>query len=204
MFEDLTTNWLDIISEYDKNQKEKFTYFLDQDVTIYPKTKNIFKCFNYFDIENTKIVILGQDPYHGPNQATGLCFDINDNCKYPPSLRNISKVLGKKPDFNSWAEQGVLLLNTSLTVIEKTPGSHIKYWKPFTKYIITKINQICNNVTFILWGAHALKHIEYIDLKKHNIFISSHPSPLSCFKNLKEHPSFMTSDIFNKIECIDW
>ena len=96
----ITTDWKGIINSYDSSQEVKFTDFINNEINkyddllgVYPSKENIFKCFNYFNIQETRVVILGQDPYHGPNQATGLCFDINDNCKYPPSLRNIEKVL---------------------------------------------------------------------------------------------------------------
>ena len=119
-------------------------------------------------------------------------------------MRNIEKVLGKKPDFESWAKQGVLLLNSSLTVLQGNAGSHMKYWLPFTKHIIDTINTTCNNVVFIVWGAFALKQTENIDTNKHTVFISSHPSPLSCRKQLKNYPSFMDSDVFNTIKTINW
>ena len=212
---DLHTNWSDIIQKYDDTQTVKFDDFYKQQLVIhssvgvldiYPNKKDIFRCFKYFNIEDTKIVIIGQDPYHGPQQATGLCFDINKNstCKYPPSFKNIEKVLGKKADFESWANQGVLLLNSALTVVQCRPGSHIKYWLPFTKYIIDTINKKCENVIFIVWGAFALKLVEKVDTNKHTIFVSSHPSPLSCNKNLKSYPAFIKSDIFNKINKIQW
>ena len=121
---EIITNWKAIINNYDIKQDYPFEKFINGEkekfeglLEIYPIKDNIFRCFNYFNIEDTKIVIIGQDPYHGPNQATGLCFDINleSGCKYPPSLRNIEKVLGKKPNFEEWASKGVLLLNSSLT-----------------------------------------------------------------------------------------
>ena len=203
----ITKNWKKIIEDYDKEQEINFNSFIEnenQKFNLFPCKDNIFRCFNYFDIENTKIVILGQDPYHGPNQATGLCFETNKNCKFPPTLKNIEKLLNKKADFEKWANQGVLLLNTSLSVLENKPGSHIKYWLPFTKYIITKLNEICNNIIFIIWGLHAYQFVNLIDNNKHKIYISSHPSPLSCHKKLKNYTSFNDSDIFNKIDIIQW
>jgi uracil-DNA glycosylase len=210
---EIITNWKAIINNYDIKQDYPFEKFINGEkekfeglLEIYPIKDNIFRCFNYFNIEDTKIVIIGQDPYHGPNQATGLCFDINleSGCKYPPSLRNIEKVLGKKPNFEEWASKGVLLLNSSLTVLQGKPGSHLKYWLPFTKYIINTINDKCNNITFIVWGAFALNLVSDVDKKKHNIFISSHPSPFSYMKPLREYPSFIESDIFNKVDIIEW
>ena len=134
-----------------------------------------------------------------------MCFDINDNCKYPPSLRNIEKVLGKKPNFDNWAKQGVLLLNASLSVLQGKPGSHMKYWLPFTKEIISIINNKCSNIIFIVWGAFALKLVdENVDKTKHKIYVSSHPSPFSCNKKLRQYPAFIDSDIFYKVNVIDW
>ena len=208
----ITTDWEEIINTYDNSQEVKFTDFINSEINkfddllgVYPSKENIFKCFSYFNIQETRVVILGQDPYHGPNQATGLCFDINDDCKYPPSLRNIEKVLGKKPNFDNWANQGVLLLNASLSVLQGKPGSHMKYWLPFTKEIISTINNKCSNVIFIVWGAFALKLVdENVDSTKHTVYVSSHPSPFSCRKKLRHYPAFIDSDIFNKISVIDW
>jgi len=210
---EIITNWKAIINNYDNKQDCQFKKFINGEkekfeglLEIYPIEQNIFRCFNYFNIEDTKIVIIGQDPYHGPNQATGLCFDINleSGCKYPPSLRNIEKILGKKPNFEDWASKGVLLLNSSLTVLQGKPGSHLKYWLPFTKHIINTISDTCKNITFIVWGAFALKLIDNVDKNKHNIYISSHPSPFSYMKQLREYPAFIESDIFNKVDTIEW
>lgn len=174
-----------------------------KDKQIYPSLENIFRCFHYFNINETRVVILGQDPYHGPNQATGLCFDIDKKQKkIPPSLRNIYKVLGKNADLETWAKQGVLMLNASLTVYEKLPNSHVKSWFYFTKNIINFINKYCENIVFVAWGAFALNTFQDIDTNKHKLLVCSHPSPLSCNRTLhKIYPSFMLSDIFNKINC---
>ena len=213
MIININTNWKNIIEDFDKNQKKRFEEFIKEErekyknnLEIYPPDNKIFRCFSYFNIENTKVVLIGQDPYHGKNQATGLCFDIDikSNCKYPPSLLNIEKLLSKKPNFEDWAQQGILLLNSSLSVLKGKPRSHLKYWLPFTKFIINKINDKCNNIIFIIWGAFALSLCELIDVNKHTIYISSHPSPLSCYKKLKNYPSFNESDIFNKITNINW
>lgn len=205
----ITTNWKLLIEDYDDAQSIKYREFLAserQRNEVYPEDCAIFRCFNYFDIEDTKVVIVGQDPYHGPNQATGLCFDIGDisRCRYPPTLRNITKALGKEPDFEAWARQGVLLLNASLSVARGKPGSHLKYWQPFTKYIIDAINNRGSGVTFVVWGAFALKQVEHVDATKHRIMISSHPSPLSFSKQLRNYPAFKDSDVFDKIKEINW
>ena len=210
---EVSTNWQEIIEKYNKHQILKFEQFIDKELktfdgvlSVFPKKEKIFRCFNYFNIEETKVVLIGQDPYHGPNQATGLCFDIDEesDCKYPPSLKNIEKVLGKKPNFEEWARKGVLLLNASLSVLESKAGSHLNYWTPFTKYIINILNTRCDNLIFIVWGAFALDLVKDVDVNKHQIHISSHPSPFSYSKKLRNYPSFESSDVFNKITEIDW
>ena len=205
----ITTNWNKIIDKYNNQQDESFQSFIKREkekykdcLDIYPKVQDIFRCFQYFNVEDTKVVVIGQDPYHGNNQATGLSFEIGENCKYPPTLRNISKLLGKEPDFEKLAKQGVLLLNCALTVVQGNPGSHLKYWMPFTKYIIQHINVHCPNAIFIVWGAFALNMVE--NIPQHRLYISSHPSPFSCLKKLKAYPSFMDSDVFNKVDVIQW
>ena len=199
----------DLIEEHYKVECEKYN-------DIYPIKSNIFRCLNYFNPSNTKVVILGQDPYHGEQQANGLAFAVNENIPYPPSLRNINNILdktiGKKLNtrtLENWVKQGVLLLNTSLTVRAKSPGSHMVYWKDFTQFLIDYIDKNCEGVVFVAWGAFALGKLENIDKNKHYLIVSSHPSPLSCRKCLKQYPSFMENDIFNKIndkldDKIDW
>lgn len=199
--------WGDINNNYEKSIKD-FKDILE----IFPNKENIFRCFQYFDALKTKVVILGQDPYHGANQATGLCFGVNEQIKKPPSLKNIEKELIK--DINTeltdislekWAKQGILLLNTSLTVLEKTPGSHIKFWRHFTKFIIDYINTNCEKVVFVAWGAFAHKRLENINLKKHTLIVSSHPSPFSYYRNYKHFPSFCDSKPFIKInKAVDY
>jgi len=222
----LKTDWREIIlhwrkikpllwDDVNKNYNTDVKNFADI-LEIYPKKENIFRCFQYFHLKETKVVILGQDPYHGPNQATGLCFGVNKNVRKPPSLVNIEKELKKDVkkeltdiSLEKWAKQGVLLLNTSLTVLHKTPGSHIKYWRHFTQFIIDYINTNCEGVVFVAWGAFAHKKLENIDLKKHKLIVSSHPSPLSYYKQYQSYPSFCNSQMFTKIsdsvgEEIEW
>lgn len=173
---------------------------------IFPDIKNIFKCFDYFELEDTKIVIVGQDPYHGVNQATGLCFGINNNTKIPPSLKNIAKEL--KNDLNielkdytleNWAKQGILLLNSSLTVAQAKPGSHIKKWNNFTTFIIDELNKLNTPIIFVAWGSFAHNKLKDINLEKHKLIVSSHPSPLSVYKQYKSYPAFNESKPFSKI-----
>jgi len=173
-------------------------------IEIFPKEENIFKCFQYFDISETKIVILGQDPYHGPNQATGLCFGTN--AKPPPSLKNIAAELKSDTrislqdySLESWAKQGVLLLNASLSVIQGKPSSQMKLWSKFTDLIIHELNNSSNPIIFVAWGAFAHKKLINIDTNKHHIIVSSHPSPLSLFKKYKTYPPFFQSKPFSKI-----
>ena len=174
--------------------------------TIFPDIQNIFKCFDYFELEDTKIVIVGQDPYHGANQATGLCFGINNNTKIPPSLKNIAKEL--KNDLNielndytleNWAKQGILLLNSSLTVAQGKPGSHIKKWNKFTSFIIDELNKLNTPIIFVAWGSFAHNKLKDINLEKHKLIVSSHPSPLSVYKQYKSYPAFNESKPFSKI-----
>lgn len=177
---------------------------------FYPKFENIFRCFNYFELDKTKVVLLGQDPYHQKNQAIGLSFGINVNLtKVPPSLKNIAKEL--KNDLNieledysleKWANQGVLLLNSALSVQDSKPSSHNNYWCQFTQFIITKLNNELTNIIFVAWGAYAYNLLKDIDQNKHTLLISSHPSPLSCYKKYKEYPAFNNSKIFSKINDI--
>jgi uracil-DNA glycosylase len=159
---------------------------------IYPKIENIFACFDKFNINDTKVVIIGQDPYHGPNQAHGLCFSVNEDIKIPPSLRNIyieieddleckTNVNHQNGDLTYLAEQGILLLNTSLTVRQSKAGSHAKIWKEFTKLFLEKLNEKTENLVYLLWGNHAKK---YKDLVESNNYIleATHPSPLGANK----------------------
>lgn len=178
---------------------------LKDNCEIYPKRENLFKCFDYFEIQDLKVVIIGQDPYHGPNQATGLCFAVENNPKIPPSLKNISNELYndlniKLDDFtlDHWAKQGVLLMNCAFSVIQGKPGSQMKIWNNFTNYIISQLNKL-DNIIFVAWGAFAYEKFKNIDSSKHHLIVSSHPSPLSYFKPFKEFPPFKGSKPFSKI-----
>ena len=198
-------NTIDNIVKNIENLQDNYNNY-NLNISIFPKYQDIFKCFNHFELEETKVVILGQDPYHGLNQATGLCFGINNIVQVPPSLRNIAKEL--KSDLNielndysleTWAKQGILMLNASLTVIQGKPGSHMSLWSNFTDYIIETLNNSDNSIIFVAWGAFAYNKLKNIDLNKHNLIISSHPSPLSVYKKFKEFPAFNGSKPFSKI-----
>ena len=188
----IENSWKKILSkEFEKKYFINLTLFLKkeyQEKTIYPQGKLIFKAFENCSINNLKVVLIGQDPYHGYNQANGLCFSVNKGVKKPPSLVNIYKEL--KSDLNieipesgnleKWSKQGILMLNSILTVEKDNPGSHKnKGWENFTDAVIEKITNLKSNVVFILWGAYAQKKGEKIDRNKHLVLESAHPSPLS-------------------------
>lgn len=183
---------------------------------IYPKGALIFNALNSTPLNKVKVVILGQDPYHGPNQAHGLSFSVQPGVTPPPSLMNIYKEL--KRDLNidppshgclqSWAEQGVLLLNTSLTVEANKAASHSKQgWQQFTDKIIEIVNNYCEHVVFILWGSHAQSKRNLIDPKKHLILCSAHPSPLSAHRGFFGCGHFSKANYFlekHAITPINW
>ncbi|CAM3479046.1 MAG: uracil-DNA glycosylase [Aliarcobacter sp.] len=185
--------------------------------TVFPEKKNIFKAFSLTKLENLKVVILGQDPYHGFGQAQGLAFSTPSEIKNPPSMVNILKEinddLGKKSicedgDLTLWAKQGVLLLNTILTVEESKPKSHHKLgWEIFTDNIIKYISENCSDIVFILWGAPAIAKTKLIDKSKHHILTSPHPSPLSSYRGFFGSKQFSkTNEILTSLkkEPINW
>jgi len=159
----------------------------------YPKGKHIFSAFDYSPFHSTRVVILGQDPYHGPNQANGLCFSVNDGVPHPPSLVNIFKEIKvdvgvpypKSGNLERWASQGVLLLNATLTVRAHTAGSHQnKGWEIFTDAVIKTLSEKHEGLVFLLWGGFAKKKARLVDTTKHHILTSGHPSPLSANRGL--------------------
>ena len=179
---------------------------MEDDVPTFPSPENIFRCFNYFNIEDTKVVILGQDPYHGDNQATGLCFGVSEGVRAPPSLKNIQKellhdvgIILKSLSLEGWAKQGILLLNSALTVRKKNPSSHMTVWLPFTKYIIDHLNKTQKSIVFVAWGAFAYDKLKDMNIKKHELIVSSHPSPFSVSRPMKSFPSFRHSRPFTQI-----
>jgi len=154
-------------------------------VKFFPPKEQIFRAFELCDLDNTKVVIIGQDCYHGPGQANGLCFSVDKGVKHPPSLRNIIKemkydldAVRESSDFSDLASQGVLLLNSSLTVMEKCPGSHKNIWVNFTDSVIEYLSKRNEDLVFILWGNYAKSKREYI-YGKHFILEGTHPSPLA-------------------------
>lgn len=173
--------------EYYKNLKTFVDQAYEQEV-VYPQKSEIYQALRLCPIENTKVVILGQDPYHGKGQANGLSFSVKEGMNIPPSLRNIfleiKNDLGILPplsgDLTRWAQQGVLLLNDVLTVREATPGSHQKKgWEAFTNAIIQKLSDEQEGIVFMLWGNYAQKKGAKIDQEKHLVLTSGHPSPMS-------------------------
>ncbi len=191
---ELEPSWLKVLGdEFDKDYMVKLKQFLkDEKETgqkIYPKGTDIFNAFNKTPFDEVKVVILGQDPYHGPNQAHGLSFSVQNGVATPPSLQNIYKELAtdipgfKIPNTGNlthWAEQGVLLLNATLTVRAGMAGSHQKKgWEKFTDTVIKTISDKKTGVVFILWGNYAQSKSELIDGSKHLIIKSTHPSPLA-------------------------
>ncbi|MGR5093368.1 uracil-DNA glycosylase [Vibrio maritimus] len=189
-----TLTWQDVIG------KEKQQAYLQQTLEfveqqrgagkiIYPPASDVFNAFQFTEFADVNVVILGQDPYHGPNQAHGLCFSVLPGVKTPPSLVNMYKELAQDiPEFEipghgylkSWADQGVLLLNTVLTVEQGQAHSHAKLgWETFTDRVIEALNQNSENIIFLLWGAHAQKKGSMIDRQRHHVLTAPHPSPLS-------------------------
>ena len=183
---------------------------------VFPPGKQIFNAFDNCPFEKTKVVIIGQDPYHGPAQAHGLCFSVADGIPKPPSLLNIFKELkldiGKEIPINgnliNWAQQGILMLNATLTVRANEAGSHQnKGWEIFTDAVIKKLSDHKENLVFILWGAYAQKKASYINRKKHFIVESAHPSPLSASRGFFGQNHFSKTNTFLEskgIKPISW
>lgn len=169
---------------------------------IYPPSQDVFNALKFTPLDSVKVVILGQDPYHGPDQAHGLCFSVLPGVKTPPSLVNIYKELAADIDgfqipnhgtLTSWAEQGVLLLNTVLTVEQGNAHSHAKWgWERFTDAVINAVNKYQDGVVFLLWGSHAQRKGQNIDTAKHHVLTAPHPSPLSA------HRGFLGSKHFSQ------
>lgn len=213
-------SWKNIlIDEFNKDYFISLKQFLveeKQSQTIYPKGNEIFAAFNYTSFDKVKVVILGQDPYHGAGQAHGLSFSVPEGIKPPPSLVNIYKELNSDIGFQipshgnltKWAEQGVLLLNATLTVRANQAGSHQKKgWENFTDCVIKKISEQKQNVVFLLWGRYAQAKESLIDSSKHFILKAAHPSPFSAYNGFMGCKHFSkTNDLLkkNNLTEIDW
>ncbi len=218
----LPASWLLHLEEefqkpYMKDLKKKLLECKKNKITIYPEGSKIFNAFCLTELDKIKVVILGQDPYHGPGQAHGLSFSVPQNIKTPPSLINIFKELSDdlsfefdktKGNLEHWATQGVFLLNTTLTVSKNEPMSHKNYgWHIFTDKVIEIINHQRKNIVFILWGAHAHSKVNLIDSSQHLILKSVHPSPLSAHRGFfGSKPFSKTNDYLDskEIDRINW
>lgn len=184
--------------------------------TVFPPGSLIFNAFDKCPFDKVEVVIIGQDPYHGPGQANGLCFSVNDGVRQPPSLKNIFKEieedLGKPApqsgNLERWAEQGVMLLNATLTVRANTAGSHQnKGWEEFTDEVIRKVSEEKENIVFILWGSYAQKKGQIIDANKHLVLKAAHPSPFSAYNGFFGCKHFSkTNEYLRKIgrKEIEW
>ncbi len=215
-------SWKEILSEaFLKPSFAQLKTFLTMEKAlqkvIYPPGPQIFAAFNNTPFYKTKVVILGQDPYHGPKQAHGLCFSVNDGIPFPPSLKNIFKELQNDiPGFTSpqsgnltkWTEQGVLLLNATLTVRAAEAGSHQKKgWEDFTDEVIRQLSKQRDHLVFILWGSFAQSKSVFIDAGKHLILKSAHPSPLSAHNGFWGNNHFSKANEYlveNGIEPVNW
>ncbi|MFT5661515.1 MAG: uracil-DNA glycosylase [Sulfurimonas sp.] len=216
----LNKTWSSFLEEFiSSNDFIELNDFIDSEYkikTIFPKYENILSAFNLVLPNEVKVVIIGQDPYHGFNQANGLAFSVSDKCNIPPSLRNIFKELiddikCQNPingNLSKWSQEGVLLMNTVLTVEEAKPHSHKKIgWEIFTDNVIKKLSSKYNNIIFILWGKPSQSKATLIDEGKHFIIKSPHPSPLSSYRGFFGSKPFSKTNKYlreNNITEIDW
>jgi len=204
-------SWKNILqSEFKKDSFKSLTKFIKseyQNHQCYPDAKNIFAAFNLCNYLELKVVIIGQDPYHGEGQANGLCFSVSDGISHPPSLKNIIKELksdighveSDNGNFSTWAKQGVLLLNATLTVRENDPGSHQNMgWEKLTDGVIEHISKDKDQIVFLLWGKFAESKLKLIDSSKHKIFVAPHPSPLGAWRGWFGSKHFSKTNNFLK------
>lgn len=206
-------SWDDVLKEeYNKEYFKQINKYLDNEYKnniIYPNRGNIYRALKLTSYNDVKVVILGQDPYHGENEANGLCFSVNNGVKIPPSLRNIFNELyddigikRNNTDLSDWANQGILLLNTVLTVRKDTPFSHRGIgWEKFTDKIISLLNDKESPIIFILWGNAAIEKKKLITNKIHYIIESTHPSPLSYYRGFKGSKPF--SEVNNILKSVN-
>jgi uracil-DNA glycosylase len=216
----IDSSWKEILKdEFHKEYMFELKKFLLEEkkrYTIYPSGKNIFNAYNITPFDKVKVVILGQDPYHGPNQAHGLAFSVLEGVAYPPSLQNIFKELvddigcdyPKTSDLTPWAKQGVFLINAVLSVRASQPNSHKdKGWEKFTDATIKQISQKKENVVFILWGRPAQQKEKLIDTSKHFVLKAPHPSPLSAYRGFFGSKPFSKTNSYllsKGISPINW
>jgi len=214
-------SWKKVLQkEFNEEYFSKLTEFVKsecQRTTVYPPAKFIFNAFELTPFNKVKVIILGQDPYHGVNQANGLAFSVNDEVKVPPSLVNIYKEIesdlgqrtkNKNGNLENWAKQGVLMLNATLTVQAHMAGSHQnKGWERFTDAVIKSLSDQKENLIFVLWGGYAQKKGSVIDESKHLVIKSTHPSPFSAYNGFFGSKPFSRTNaylIFNNKEPINW
>jgi uracil-DNA glycosylase len=216
----IESSWKEVLfDEFQKpyfNELKSFLLSEKQHHTVYPTGKNIFNAFNSTPFDQVKVVILGQDPYHGVDQAHGLAFSVQDHVNFPPSLQNIFKEycedldlpMPKSGNLLKWAHEGVFLLNTVLTVRAHQAHSHKeKGWEHFTDHVIHTIGQLKEHVVFILWGRPAQLKEKLIDTSKHLVIKSPHPSPLSAYRGFFGSKPFSKTNIYlaaHGIDPIDW
>ena len=216
----IETSWQKKLQqEFDEPYFEELIEFVRREYaqgTCYPPGNLIFNAFNLCPLSKVKVVLIGQDPYHEPGQAHGLCFSVNDGVPFPPSLRNIFQEIQTdlgtpvpaSGNLTRWAEQGVLLLNATLTVRAHAAASHQKHgWERFTDAVIRLVSAECEHVVFILWGSYAQSKAALIDSTKHCVLRSAHPSPLSAYRGFFGNHHFSLCNQYlqqHNIKPIDW
>ena len=216
----IETSWQEKLQqEFDEPYFEELIEFVRREYaqgTCYPPGNLIFNAFNLCPLSQVKVVLIGQDPYHEPGQAHGLCFSVNDGVPFPPSLRNIFQEIQTdlgtpvpaSGNLTRWAEQGVLLLNATLTVRAHAAASHQKHgWERFTDAVIRLVSAECEHVVFILWGSYAQSKAALIDTTKHCVLRSAHPSPLSAYRGFFGNHHFSLCNQYlqqHNIKPIDW
>ena len=213
-------SWKQVLqSEFDKEYFKKLTDFVRNEyktTKVFPPASKIFNAFDLCSFDNTRVIILGQDPYHDVNQAHGLCFSVNDGIKHPPSLINIFKEIEndlgipipESGNLERWAKQGVLLLNATLTVRAHQAGSHQNMgWETFTDNVIKLLANQKENLVFLLWGSYAIKKSTFISRDKHLVLTSAHPSPLSVYRGFFGNGHFSKTNEYLKskrLKEIQW
>ncbi len=212
----IEASWRRVLKkEFDKEYFAKLTEFVKKEYstsTVYPPARFIFRAFDETPFDKVKVVIIGQDPYHGDGQANGLCFSVDEGIRQPPSLQNIYKEMesdiGTKGNLNYWTKSGVLMLNATLTVKANSAGSHQnKGWEEFTTAVIDILSKQKEHLVFILWGNYAQKKGEVIDCSKHLVIKSAHPSPFSAYNGFFGSKPFSKTNIYleqNGIQKVLW
>lgn len=217
---DIEPSWHEkLMEEFEKPYFEMLTQFVRAEYAnglCFPPGKLIFNAFNQCPFDNVKVVLIGQDPYHEPGQAQGLCFSVGDGVKFPPSLRNIfteiqsdlEVAVPDSGDLTRWAKQGVLLLNATLTVRAHAAGSHQnKGWETFTDAVIRAVSEGRDNVVFMLWGSYAQSKAKLIDSTRHCVLKSAHPSPLSAYRGFFGNHHFSICNQYlqqHGLDAINW